>query len=131
MEESGLYVIRPPEEQKIFPDWSFQETLPYWKNWKKNGAFATRAGGARNFYLEAEEIADNFTEGDEFPEERAGGARETEVRAGGAREAEGVADNSDEETREVRAREAEGVAGNSDEETRKSRRFSRTGRFEK
>ena len=41
-----------------------------------------RAGGAR----EAEEIADNFTEGDEFPEERAGGARETEERAGGARE---------------------------------------------
>ena len=38
---------------------------------EKNGAFATRAGGAQNFYLEAEEIADNFTEGDKFPEENA------------------------------------------------------------
>ena len=37
-----------------------------------DGAVLNGAGGARKiFYLEAEEIADNFTEGDEFPEENA------------------------------------------------------------
>ena len=60
-----------------------------------------RAGGAR----EAEEIADNFTEGDEFPEENAAVLEKLEKNGAFAALAGegGVANNSVEETREVRA----------------------------
>ena len=95
-----------------------KKTLPYWKNWKKNGAFATlageggeadnsaeeRAGGARETdktRREEDGVVDNFTEGDEFPEERAGGARETEE--------SGVESPVDGRVRAVRDIAAEGI----------------------